>query len=121
MNLPKISSNKAKELRRLYISKEYKYENRSFGAFCKSKYGISKTYAYKLVNGNNRTYKKSISEALRWEIWERDNFTCQICGKRRFLNVDHIIPESRGGTLDKENLQTLCKKCNSSKSNKTYL
>lgn len=59
--------------------------------------------------------KAAIPDALRWEVWERDNFTCQHCGSRKYLSVDHIIPESRGGTLEIENLQTLCRKCNSSK------
>jgi hypothetical protein len=61
------------------------------------------------------TRKAFIPDRLRWEVWERDNFTCLHCGNRRFLTVDHIIPESRGGTLDLDNLQTLCKPCNSRK------
>ena len=59
--------------------------------------------------------KETIPSELRWEIWERDNFTCQHCGKRKNLSIDHITPESKGGTLDKKNLQTLCKSCNSKK------
>jgi 5-methylcytosine-specific restriction protein A len=59
--------------------------------------------------------KKPIPKDLRWEVWERDNFTCQHCGVRRHLAVDHIIPESRGGTLDLDNLQTLCVSCNGRK------
>ncbi len=59
--------------------------------------------------------KIKIPEELRWEIFERDNFTCQICGIQRCLTVDHIHPEKLGGTLDKENLQTLCRKCNGRK------
>lgn len=59
--------------------------------------------------------KISIPQALRWLVFERDNFTCQHCGKRQHLAVDHIYPESKGGTLELTNLQTLCKRCNSSK------
>lgn len=59
--------------------------------------------------------KEYIPNHIRWGVWERDNFTCQQCGSRKYLSVDHIKPESRGGTLDPENLQTLCSKCNSSK------
>src|SRR5260221_3877516 len=59
--------------------------------------------------------KAHIPTGLRWQVWERDNFTCQHCGRRRFLSVDHIIPESHGGELVLENLQTLCTPCNSRK------
>lgn len=55
------------------------------------------------------TRKAPIPKALRWEIWERDNFTCQHCGTRRDLAIDHIVPESKGGSLDPANLQTLSK------------
>lgn len=56
-----------------------------------------------------------ISDDLRWRIWERDNFTCQHCGTRRHLAVDHILSVARGGLTEESNLQTLCDRCNSSK------
>lgn len=59
--------------------------------------------------------KIPISEAIRWEVWERDDFRCKHCGRRRRLSIDHIQPESKGGTLDLANLQTLCGRCNSRK------
>lgn len=61
-------------------------------------------------------YKKDrIPNDLRWQVFLRDDFRCKHCGVRDNLAVDHIIPESRGGTLDFDNLQTLCKPCNSRK------
>jgi len=63
----------------------------------------------------HQTKKKPIPPEIRWQVWERDNFICQGCGARRYLSVDHIIPESKGGTLALDNLQTLCKPCNSRK------
>lgn len=68
---------------------------------------------------NSTKNKQSIPPETRWAVWERDNFTCQICGKRKHLSIDHIYPESKGGTLELSNLQTLCRKCNSKKGNKT--
>ena len=62
--------------------------------------------------------KVTIPEPLRWEIFERDNFTCQKCGSRRLLTIDHIIPKSKGGLTVKDNLQTLCKACNIKKGKK---
>jgi hypothetical protein len=63
-----------------------------------------------------------ISKELRFEIFQRDNFTCQYCGKTKNeavkLEVDHIQPISTGGTDDYNNLITSCKECNQGKSNK---
>jgi 5-methylcytosine-specific restriction endonuclease McrA len=68
---------------------------------------------------NKNKYKKVlIPEDIRWAVWERDDFRCRHCGARRYLRVDHIIPESKGGTLDLDNLQTLCNSCNAKKGTK---
>lgn len=69
-------------------------------------------------NIEKNNIKKIIPSNLRWEIWERDNFTCKICGSKKYLEVDHIFPESKGGDTDLSNLQTLCKRCNGKKGNK---
>lgn len=66
------------------------------------------------AQGNKYT-KRAIPDSIRWEVWERDNFTCRVCGARRYLTIDHIVPESLGGGLDLDNLQTLCNSCNSRK------
>jgi 5-methylcytosine-specific restriction endonuclease McrA len=58
---------------------------------------------------------------LRGQIKERDNYACLICvvslsvEPHLLLEVDHILPVSRGGLSVPENLQTLCWKCNRSK------
>lgn len=62
-----------------------------------------------------KSSKVAIPSSLRWQVWERDNFTCLHCGSRANLSVDHIQPESKGGILELSNLQTLCKLCNSRK------
>ena len=58
----------------------------------------------------------------RYEILKRDNFKCQICGRTQAdgvkLEVDHIIPISKGGKTVDENLRTLCHDCNIGKSDK---
>ena len=56
-----------------------------------------------------------ITQAKRWDVWERDGHACQCCGSKRFLSVDHITPLSAGGSDDWDNLQTLCGGCNVSK------
>lgn len=76
-------------------------------------------------------YKKSakaqralMTNKLRSTIKERDDYTCQICGASTYeqdlllLEIDHIIPVSKGGMSTPDNLQTLCWKCNRQKSDK---
>ena len=62
--------------------------------------------------------KETITSEIRWEIWERDNFTCLSCGGRRNLSIDHIVPECKGGVTEPHNLQTLCMPCNAQKGSK---
>jgi 5-methylcytosine-specific restriction endonuclease McrA len=55
---------------------------------------------------------------LRYEVLQRDGFRCVMCGRSPgkeagvMLHVDHIRPWSAGGETVKENLQTLCERCN---------
>ena len=59
--------------------------------------------------------KQIIGNALRTKVFERDAYRCVHCATHLSLTVDHIKPESKGGTLDFDNLQTLCRPCNSRK------
>ena len=59
-----------------------------------------------------------ISGTLRYEVLKRARFRCELCGvsaDMRALEVDHIVPRSRGGTDDPDNLQALCYRCNAMK------
>lgn len=63
-----------------------------------------------------------MTKKTRFEVFKRDSFTCQYCGKSApevVLNVDHIIPVSKDGTNEILNLITACFECNSGKSNRT--
>lgn len=65
--------------------------------------------------------RKAISNKVRFEVFKRDSFRCQYCGKSSpdvVLEVDHIQPVSKGGTNDMLNLVTSCWECNSGKSNR---
>jgi hypothetical protein len=53
--------------------------------------------------------------ALRRAVLERDAYRCQICGDWHDLTIDHVYPRSKGGQTVLENLQTLCRSCNSRK------
>lgn len=57
---------------------------------------------------------------VRAIVFARDNYTCQYCGATESsLHCDHVIPVSRGGSNEIENLVTACESCNLSKHNKT--
>lgn len=59
--------------------------------------------------------KRPIPNRIRKTVFERDAYRCRHCGGCQDLTVDHITPEVAGGTLDLDNLQTLCRPCNSRK------
>lgn len=64
--------------------------------------------------------RKSISKRLRFEVLKRDRFTCQYCGEKPPkvpLEIDHIIPVSKGGKNEIQNLVVSCFDCNRGKSN----
>lgn len=63
----------------------------------------------------NAKKKDKISRALARRVFERDLYRCVSCGTHLDLCCDHIIPESKGGPTKFENLQTLCRVCNSKK------
>jgi len=60
-------------------------------------------------------------ENIKMYVRARDRYTCQYCGQRfpHNLEVDHIIPRSRGGTTVPSNLVVSCRDCNQKKGNKT--
>lgn len=57
----------------------------------------------------------------RRNVLLRDRYTCQYCGKEfapTFLTLDHVIPISRGGKTQWDNIVTACKACNTKKGGK---
>ena len=65
--------------------------------------------------------RKKIPNALRFEVFKRDKFCCQYCGRKApeiILQVDHLHAVSKGGGNEILNLITSCVECNSGKSNK---
>lgn len=63
----------------------------------------------------------AVSKSKRFEIFNRDGFTCQYCGQRPpdvVLELDHMIAVANGGTNEDLNLITSCYDCNRGKSDK---
>lgn len=75
-----------------------------------------------MIQPITKTPRRCFTSKERSEIYIRDKGRCGICGEFIPLNeftIDHIIPISKGGTYDYDNLQCCCFKCNQLKSNET--
>ena len=55
----------------------------------------------------------------RRAVFARDSWTCQYCGSRSNLTVDHVIPRSKGGNSSWENIVASCAPCNRRKGDRT--
>ncbi|MBS1719386.1 MAG: HNH endonuclease [Armatimonadetes bacterium] len=55
----------------------------------------------------------------RHSILARDNYTCQYCGSKKDLTIDHVIPRWVGGPHTWDNLVACCRRCNLAKGDKT--
>ena len=56
----------------------------------------------------------------RFNVFLRDKFACQYCGDTKDLTFDHLLPKSRGGLTDWNNVVTACSSCNVKKGGKLY-
>ena len=55
----------------------------------------------------------------RFNLFLRDEFSCQYCGAKGDLTFDHVSPRSRGGITSWENVVAACGRCNLQKGSKT--
>lgn len=76
-------------------------------------------YSREVWKSIERVERAKVSKELRQEIFERDGYTCVNCGstEKESLEIDHIMPISKGGKTEPSNLQTLCRNCNIRKGN----
>lgn len=117
---------------------EYKFVYTSNGGMAQRSFSVPMTEEniIELINQleNKLTTTAQIKEQralmtrkLRAYIKERDNYTCCICKNSVYnepnllLEVNHIIPISKGGMTEENNLQTLCWKCNRAKADKIII
>src|SRR5574343_1436118 len=113
-SFPRFSKTNLRELVAAHRSRAYLDSHGSFGRYVRDVHGVSVAYAYKVLSGK-KSPTRQLSDRTRWRIFERDNFTCCYCGSRRYLTVDHVVPQSGGGSDEDSNLITACKSCNSRK------
>jgi 5-methylcytosine-specific restriction endonuclease McrA len=75
-------------------------------------------------NGKHQKGGKWCRRSTRLAIYMRDGFKCLLCGadlhdvEPREITLDHVIPQSKGGTNHPSNLATACNRCNCSKQDK---
>lgn len=104
LNVEKITFKEKAQLRRICEDKIQQYLQ---------KRGLA-TWDYRFIDD-------PVPDSIRYKILKAGKQRCALCGikaKDRMLDVDHIIPRSRGGKTIGENLQVLCAKCNRAKGNK---
>lgn len=83
---------------------------------------LSKRETAREVDAQIAECRIKVMPALRWQVFQRDDWKCVACGRQShdgvLLHVDHILPRSKGGKDALDNLQTLCGECNLGKSNR---
>lgn len=122
---------------RLEYHRQYRQTNKErikqlINRFCRERPDYHRNYNREWARANpdkirakdnaRRAFKMGSSEtftAVEWKaLKERYDYTCLRCGRREpeiELTVDHIVPISKGGAGTIDNIQPLCKLCNSAK------
>ena len=73
---------------------------------------ISRPMVIRLVHYVRVPHDTHRRKITRRAVFARDNWTCQYCGARSNLTVDHVIPRSKGGSSNWENIVASCAPCN---------
>lgn len=101
-------------LGKVEVIKEYEHEIRSVS------FSLKLPSVVRLLKLIKRP--KSPIKFSRQNIYSRDRYTCQYCGHRfdsEELTYDHVLPKSRGGRTQWENIVTCCVECNRKKGGRT--
>ncbi|MEL7224880.1 MAG: HNH endonuclease [Cyanobacteria bacterium P01_D01_bin.36] len=69
------------------------------------------------TGGKERIWK--VPPVNRREVLRRDAHTCQYCGSKKRLTLDHVMPRSKGGQHTWDNVVAACAPCNSYKADRT--
>src|SRR5215469_1098574 len=66
----------------------------------------------------DRYANRRVPDSMRATVLVRDGGRCRRCRRSINLEMDHIVPVSKGGTTEESNLQVLCRRCNRTKARK---
>src|SRR5215467_9419132 len=67
---------------------------------------------------DDRLANRRVPDSIRATVLVRDGGRCRRCRRSINLEMDHIVPVSKGGKTEESNLQTLCRRCNRVKARK---
>jgi len=105
--------------------REYYHSNREYHNQRVMNYFHSHPGYRATIESNRRARKREAGGSYTYQEWQelktKYNFTCLCCGKQEpeiKLHADHVIPVIKGGSSYIDNIQPLCKPCNSSKGRK---
>lgn len=86
-------------------------------------WAVNNRAEFKINQHNRRVKIRNTHTPITKEQWnfllEYSHYKCMCCGSSESLSLDHIVPISRGGKNTFQNIQVLCRRCNSTKSAKT--
>lgn len=120
-----LSAEEQERRRILFQQEQEEREKAEIAARIKEKYRIrqlEKIVRQELIDSGelfgDEPKRPPIPREIVDAVYKRDGGRCVYCGSTQNLQLDHIIPFSKGGATILENLQLLCQKCNIEKSNK---
>lgn len=124
----KIWSQKQKVLCSQKCNRLSRVENtavrKSICVYCQAKFTplfINQKCCSQICSRKNRKNRRHTYLKYRMLVFDRDSFRCQYCGlsvkndENLVLEIDHIIPKSKGGSNAVDNLITSCSNCNRGK------
>jgi HNH endonuclease len=80
-------------------------------------FGLVSSHNFQTENlSSERT--RHISSLVKRKTWAKDGGKCVYCSAKEYLEYDHIIPFSKGGSNSENNIQLLCRNCNLAKSDR---
>ena len=80
----------------------------------------SRVKAIRKLEKKSAPVRPHIPSKIRHALYLRDHASCQNCGSREAIQIDHILPFLRGGTNEISNLRLLCRSCNLRHAVETY-